>query len=362
MAFPYAFEDARVIWGCRAFALDASGSLAGLADCSHRNYPPLFSVLLWTSVRDPLFQGRLLAWLSLALFALFFRSRLSAISPRDAAPALLFLVSTVHVWQGAAMLYADVPLMIFLSAGTLLALGRPGADPPSPASRVAGALCLSAAVLVRPDGLYYLAVVWLALAAARLLWRERLPVIAFAAPALAAAAWALRPAFLRPPSAVAGAYAGSFLGNATGEWRSVASTAGEAVWKVTEVFLLSWQGQWLSHKGLGVAIYLLAGITVVLARRGFLSRTGGPELSRDTRFFGLVTGGALLAVVICYLAVPYVSDPVGAVQPFDGDYLACYRNFVRVGLGRMTVHLYPLACLYAVGAMADLERTRGAAG
>jgi hypothetical protein len=361
MTFPYAFEDARAIWGCRAFALDSTGTLAGLASCSHRNYPPLLSVLLWMTVRDPLFQGRLLVWLSLVLFVLFFRSRLRAVAPDYAAPALLFFVSTVHVWEGTATIYADAPLMIFLSAGTLLVLGRPGlGDGPPVMERVAGSLCLAAAVLIRPDGFYYLAVVAAAVVVARVLWRERFPWAVFLLPIAAATAWDFRPAALSPPSRIAAAYSGSFLGNATGEWRGVAETAGAAFWKVMIVLLHAWQGQWLSHKGLGFAIYLLVGVTIVAARRGVFS--GGADiLFPETRLAGLVTLGGLLAVVVCFAAVPFVSDPVGAVQPFAGDYLACYRNFVRVGLGRMTVHLYPVACLFVVGLLTALGRTSDAA-
>ncbi len=356
MTYPYAFEDARVIWGCRAFALDSSGSLASLGECSHRNYPPLFSILLWISARDPLFQGRVLAWLSLTFFAFFLRDRLRRTLPGAAAPALLFFVSTVHVWQGASIAYANVPLMVFLSTGMLLALGIPaeGGAGPSKESQAGGALCLAAAVLLRPDGVYYVVVIAVAVLAARLLWRERWPLLAFAAPAVASLSWALRPDALRPASAIPGAFAGSFLGAVTGEWRSVAPSAVEAAARTLEVFLHAWQGQWLSHKGLGLAIYLLAGVTAVAARRGlFKGRSAG--LGPETRLTGLVTLGGLLAVVVCFAAVPFVSDPVGAVQPFDGDYLACYRNFVRVGLGRMTVHLYPVACLFAMGLLSAMD-------
>ena len=360
--FPYAFEDARVIWGCRAFALDAAGSLAALGECSHRNYPPLFSILLWITARDPLFQGRILAWLSLAFFAFFLRARFRRVLPEAAAPALLFVVSTVHVWQGASIAYANVPLMIFLSTGMLLALGIPGEGVagPSGASQAGGAACLAASVLLRPDGVYYVVVIAAAVLAARLLWRDRRPLVAFAAPAAASLSWALRPDALRPPSAIPGAFAGSFLGAATGAWKGVAPTAVEAAGRTIEVFLHAWQGQWLSHKGLGLAIYLLAGTAIVAARRGVFSRRAA-GLAPDTRLTGLVTLGGLLAVVACFAAVPFVSDPVGAVQPFDGDYLACYRNFVRVGLGRMTIHLYPVAALFVVGLLAAPERSGDAA-
>jgi hypothetical protein len=358
MAFPYAFEDSRVIWGCRAFALDSGGSLAALGECSHRNYPPLLSILLWATVRDPLFQGRILAWLSLAFFALFLRARFRRVLPAAAAPAFLFFVSTVHVWQGASILYANVPLMVFLSAGMLLSLGIPGAGGrPSAAGQVAGALCLAAAVLVRPDGLYYVVVIAIAVLVARFLWQDRWPLLPFVAPVLASFSWAFRSAAFRPVSAIPGAFAGSFLGGDNGEWRSVAPTTLQALGKTMAVFLHAWQGQWLSHKGLGLAIYVLLGVTVVAASRGVFARRAA-GLSPGTRITGLVTLGGLLAVVICFAVMPFVGDPVGAVQPFDGDYLACYRNFVRVGLGRMTVHLYPIGCLFVLGLLSAIAAGR----
>ena len=118
-------------------------------------YPPLDSILLWFGIGDPLFEGRLLPWLLLVLFAVFFRARLARTAPGLAPAGLLFLVATVHVWQGVATYYADVPLMVFAAAGSFLVLGFPAATGAAPSrfDRVAGALCLAAAVLVRPDGL-----------------------------------------------------------------------------------------------------------------------------------------------------------------------------------------------------------------
>ncbi len=72
----------------------------------------------------------------------------------------------------------------------------------------------------------------------------------------------------------------------------------------------------------------------------------------DARVFGAIAASSLLAVAFCYAVIPFTSDVQAAVQPFPGDWAACYRNFVRVGAGRMTVHLYPFLVLYVLAAAA----------
>jgi len=76
---------------------------AAVAGGSQPGYPPLFPILLWLGIRDPLFEGRLLPVVVAALFALFLRSRLARASPAGAPAATLFFVCTVHVWRGTAM-------------------------------------------------------------------------------------------------------------------------------------------------------------------------------------------------------------------------------------------------------------------
>jgi hypothetical protein len=128
----------------------------------------------------------------------------------------------------------------------------------------------------------------------------------------------------------------------------VGATAGEAIRKVLVVFLYGWQGQWLSHKGFGVLFYLLAGLALWRWHRRAVAPASG-----DTRFLGLVSLGSLLAVIICYLAIPFFGDPRVACVPDEPSYLSCYLSFIRVGLGRMTVHLYPILVLWGVSAVRD---------
>ncbi len=155
--FPYVHFDAVRIWACRASGFAAQGFFGALTPCLHPEYPPLLSILLGLGAADPLFEGRLLATLPLVFFALFVRDRFARVFPGAAPLALAFLLSVTHVWQGTAMYYANAPLMAFLSAGLLLVLGLPGAGPsaagPTRGELVGGTLCLSAAVLVRPDGI-----------------------------------------------------------------------------------------------------------------------------------------------------------------------------------------------------------------
>ncbi|MFI5119687.1 MAG: hypothetical protein ACHQM4_04700 [Thermoanaerobaculia bacterium] len=352
-AFPYIHFDARVIWAWRAYAMRSDGFVAAVTGVTQPGYPPLFSILLWLGVGDPLFEGRLLPWLCLILFAVFLRARLARISAVGAAPALLFLLATVHVWQGAAMYYADVPLMVFLSTGSLLVLGIPrGEDARSPtaAELASGTLCLMAAVLLRPDGIYYLAVVAGIAAWARFSGGRDFALWPFAVAVAVFATWVLRPAALRVPG-------GGFLFEGARRWLTAGPTPASAFFKTIGIFLFSLQGQWLSHKGLGVALYGAA--LVALWRVRGRSEIGVPPGAGDTRVFGAVTFASLLAVAFCYAVIPFTSDVQAAVQPFPGDWAACYTNFVRVGLGRMTIHLYPFLVLYVLAAAAKPEAGGG---
>ena len=367
--FPYIHYDTKYIWACRAFALDQTPSLGALARCVHSYaptvgpaYPPVWSILLWLGIEDPVFQGRLLAWILLPLFALFFRARMARIDPSLAPPALLFLLVTVHVWNGAATYYADVPLMIFLVTGSLLVLGLPrrgaettrscdpsenalgcmgrGAETTRSCDRVAGTLCLCAAVLTRPDGIHYLAVVAVAAAWFGLRRKAPFPAGPFLAATAAAASWML----LRPASLHVAAQS-----PAPNElWRSAGATAGQAAWNLLLVFLYGSQGQWLSHRGYGVLFYLLAGLAVWRWRRAAPS-------GYDTRFFGLVSLGFLAAVLLCFAAMPFLNDMhvPGACRP-GTNYLVSYMYCIRTGLGRMTVHLYPFLILWGVSAVQDV--------
>jgi len=120
-------------------------------------------------------------------------------------------------------------------------------------------------------------------------------------------------------------------------------------------FLYSWQGQWLSHKGLGATIWALA--AVALAAR-FLPAPGGP--SSERALTGRITLMSLGAVVLCFLALPFVGDPVQGAQPHSTtDFRACYRNVLNVGFGRMAIHLLPFHVLWALAVLRDGEAPDG---
>ncbi len=348
--FPYVAFDAKLVWAWRAYAMRNEGFVHAVTAGLRPGYPPLDSILLWFGIGDPLFEGRLLPWLLLVLFAVFFRARLARTAPGLAPAGLLFLVATVHVWQGVAVYYADVPLMVFAAAGSFLVLGFPAGSGAAPSrfDRVAGALCLAAAVLVRPDGFVCVGVVVFAA-----LWCARARLRSAAAPLLFAAAawatWVLRPASLR-----AGAEAYRFVGGAN--WREAAATPAEAVARVLGIFLFSLQGQWLSHKGVGTAVYL----AVLVAAHRFRSREtrhDGPA-EEETRLAGAVTFLSLGAVAGIYAVFPFVADMHASVGPDTfRTWAAAYRNFANVGMGRMTVHLLPFFVLYAVSALATAPAT-----
>ena len=349
--FPYVAFDAKLIWAWRAYAMRDDGFAVAVTRVLRPEYPPLDSILLWLGIGDPLFEGRLIMWLLLVLFALFFRARLARIAPRLAPAGLLFLLATVHVWQGIATFYADVPLMVFVVAGSLLVLGLPtgsGAGP-SRLDRAAGALCLAAAVLVRPDGAATLAVVGLAV-----LWRARpagrtawLPAVA----ALAAwGSWVLRPASLRPA-----ADGFRFFAN-SGGWREAGEAPGAAIAETAGTYLNALQGQWLAHYGLGAAVWL---IIFVAAQRALARKTAGANPWEDeTRLYGAASFLSLAAVALIYAVLPFTTDVRAAVAPdVYPTWLLAFRNFARVGMGRMAVHMFPFWILYAVcaGAAAALE-------
>ncbi len=345
--FPFIHFDAVTIWGCRSLGFAEKGFFGALAACIHPEYPPLFSALLGFGAADPLLQGRLLAWLLVVFFALFVRERFERALPGAGPLALAFLLCTVHVWQGAAMYYSNVALMAFLSAGLLLVLGLPlSEEAPSGATTgdlVAGTLCLSAALLVRPDGVYYLAAAVAALLLARRRGGPRVPLLPLVSALAIWASWSLRPPLLKGPG---------LLSQPSDGWRSLAPEPLAAAAAVLKEFALDWQGQWLSHKGLGAAIYALVAAAVVDLLLRSRERATQERASAEKRLYGLVTLAALAAVVFCFGIFPFVTDPVAAVQPFETtDYAACYRNFLRVGFGRMTIHLIPFFVLYVLAVL-----------
>lgn len=350
--FPYNVPGARIdalyIWACRAFALQKTPSFAAFAGCAQPfprypgiagpGYPPAWSILLWLGVGDPIFEGRLMGVVLLALFAIFFRARLSRLNAALAPAALLFTLATVRVWEGIANCCADVPLMVFLTTGSLLVLGFPKTPSRNQATAkelAAGTLCLGAGVLTRPDGLYYMAVI-----AAAALWnrwrlKEPSPLWPFIAAAAGAAAWKL---WSPPILHVAPHYLSPNV-----LWRAAGANPWQAAAKLFWVFFYGLQGQWLSHRGFGVAFYILGGLAL------WRWRCGIPD-DANARFFGLASSAFLVAVALCFLLMPYVGNPTVSAEP-QMSYAEGYLLFIRTGLGRVTSHLYPLLVLWGVSVM-----------
>ncbi len=153
----------------------------------------------------------------------------------------------------------------------------------------------------------------------------------------------LRPAFLKAPG---------LLSQPADGWRILAPEPLAAAGVVLSEFFSSWQGQWLAHKGLGATLYALVAAALADLWLGFREGTSDRGLEAEKRLYGLVTLAGLAAVVACFAAFPFISDPVAAVQPFEQtDWRLCYRNFIRVGLGRMTIHLLPFFVLYVLAVL-----------
>jgi hypothetical protein len=341
--FPYVHFDATAIWGCRALALSGTGSLGSLAQCSHGAYPPLFSLLLALGGGDPVLQGRLVAWLLAAFAAFFLRGAFARLSPRHAAPATLFVVSTGWFWVTSAMYYANAPLMAFLAAGVVLVLGaapRGAGEARAPlASTLAGALLLAAAVLVRPDGWIYTGAVAAAAALLALRGTCRPDFFPLAGAAAAWAAWALRPQFVR--------FANTFTEHAS-TWRTAGATELEAGRRILGVSLHVLQGLWLAHWGLGLTIWVLAFAGVVAVRRRRVASTA-------TLAWGLTAATGLGTVLALYAVLPFAVDivaGVGLVPP--RGFLESWENFARVGIGRMVVHLLPAGAFFVLAVVEDV--------
>ena len=342
--FPYVHFDARAIWGCRALAVAGSGSLASLGECSHGSYPPLFSLLLALGGKDPVLGGRLVAWLLAVFSALFLRGAFARLSPRHAAAATLFVVSTGWVWVSSAMYYANVPLMAFLAGGAVLVLGevpraRGDAAPGLPA-RLAGALLLAAAVLVRPDGWIYAGALGSAAAFLALGGRARPDFLPFAGAALGWCTWALRPDLLR--------FTNTFTEHAS-TWRTAGATGTEAVRRIVAVSLHVLQGLWLAHWGLGLTIWVILFAAVAALRRG-RAASGATVAWGVTAFAGLAT------VLALYAVLPFTVDVVAGVglDP-PKDFLGSWENFARVGVGRMVVHLLPAGAFFVLAVVEDAD-------
>lgn len=340
--FPYVHFDAKAIWGCRALAVAASGSLGSLGDCSHGGYPPLLSLLLALGGNDPVLEGRLVAWL-LAVFAtLFLRGAFARLSPRHAAAATLFVVSTGWVWVSAAMYYANVPLMAFLAAGAVRILGEvprtEGAGTAGLLPRLGGALLLAAAVLVRPDGWIYAGAVAAAALLLALRGKARPDFVPFAGAALGWLSWVLRPDGLR--------FTNTFTDHAS-TWRTAGETGLEAVRRIVAVSLHVLQGLWLAHWGLGLAIWVLLFAAVVVLRRDRAASTA-------TVAWGVTAFAGLGTVLALYAVLPFTVDVVAGVglDPPRG-FLESWENFARVGIGRMVVHLLPAGAFFVLAAVED---------
>ena len=121
------------------------------------------------------------------------------------------------------------------------------------------------------------------------------------------------------------------------------------------MFLYSLQGQWLSHNGVGTAVYLAA---LVAAWRTFSrDARGGGAADEETRLAGAVTFLSLGAVAGLYAVLPFVTNMRASVAPDTAPgWAAACRTFMNVGIGRMTVHLLPFFVLYALSALAASSR------
>ena len=262
--FPFVHSDARAIWGCRALAVAG----LGVARRDHRLLSPLLPAALLAPAgvrrsRPRSSPGVSRRRLLLAGHALYLRGAFARLAPgsRPAPRSRSSLPGTSGC--RARCTTRTSPLMAFLATAALVTLGvpvrGPGAGALRPGEQAAAALLFAAAVLVRPDGVVYLAVI--ALRGGRPLRAEarpgrlasRLPPPS--SPGCSGCCGPLpcvRPGRSSTSPRRGGRRAARRPGRRSGSSRPTSTGA---------------QGQWFSHYGLGLTIWGLAAIGLALWRR-----------------------------------------------------------------------------------------------
>ena len=229
----------------------------------------------------------------------------------------------------------DVPLL----AAVFAVFAGPGLALVAGSARAARA-AIAGAPLRRDPWLVPVVSSWVYLIAAFVLQaRTGSPVLAERAlVALGWAAWALRSDALR--------FAGTFHEQSS-TWRTAGATGPEAVERILRVSLKILQQLWLAHWGLGATIWVLLGAALAVALRGRAP-------SRAVAAWGLVTLAGLGTVLALFAVLPFTVDVVAGVQPFRSrEFLLCWDNFARVGLGRMVVHLLPAGAFFVLAVVED---------
>lgn len=319
---PYSHSDVKEFYAPRAFLIEKLESSEAISQSPVSSYPPLYSILLWMGMGDSLFQGRILPFLWFLSFVCIFAYYLKQYGIERRSWILLYFLATAQVWMGMVTYYANVPLMILLCSAAFLMF-----EIINEKSNINHfkeyriwliMLFLSAASIIRPDGLYYAII----LIAGFFLYssREKRKILIWISifPLIVGLSWYLRPDFLRGGELVLKKVDPEILT----KWGAGLH------WKTVVNFLYAWQGLYLSHYGFGAFFYAF-----IVAY--FLERKNKTYFNKTFRNYRILSVVFLCSVAVCYLGVGLFLNPT-----LD------YYIWVRVSLGRATVHLYPIMLMY----------------
>ena len=338
--FRYHWTDTKDIWACRTVAFDATGGLAGIFDCLDPGRPPLQSILLWLGHTNGMLEGRLLPFLMVGAFGLILYRVLRTLAPTLAPWGVLWFFMTVRVYQGAITSYADVPVMLAIAVGVLLAVRDDLVA--SRGLAVAGALIAgAAATLIKRDGGVLIVV------AAVVTWwfaphrRDPRVYAAVIGVILGFVMWSVRPASLATPSVFdiqIGAAEAPALPLVPVSWQEGVpdfrpDTASATLQTYVTMFY-GMQGQMISHYGFGmfVPLWIILGVWLWRQRE---------SLSPEGRLYSWIALAGWLAIIGMYVV------HVSTGHAYRGS-----LRVIRTAFGRHLVHMYVFALLSAV-AMAE---------
>jgi hypothetical protein len=333
--FRYHWVDTKDIWACRTVAFDATGSLTGIFDCLDPARPPLQSILLWLGHTNGIMEGRLLPFLLVGAFGIVLYRVLRGIAPTLAPWGALWFFMTVRVYQGAINSYADVPVMLAIGLGILLAVKEDLV--PSRWQAVAFAVVAgAAATLIKRDG------GGLVIVATGVIWwfaaRRRDPRLyaAMVGAIIGFGIWSARPAHLSSPAVFdvqIGAADSPGLPLIPVRQEGVPPITPDTAGATLQTYLTMFygmQGQMLSHYGFGMFVPCWIILAVWLWRRH-------ESLSPEGRLYTWLAVFGWLAIVGIYVL------HVSTGHAYRGT-----LRVIRTAFGRHLVHMFVFALLSAV--------------
>jgi hypothetical protein len=276
-------------------------------------------MLLWMGMMDPLFEGRLLPFMAFIAFLFILYPKFPQMPLLGRRKLLLIFGLTTQVWLGMASYYSNVPLMVFACAGGFALMPPPDAKGAKPRIWwLLAAVLFSVSVLLRPDGLAMVTVLVVCFVFHDFRNRFLPGALSIVLPLAFAFTWWFRPEDIKGIS--------TFIHTISGD-QLKAWGAGPS-WRTVLNFLYAAQGLYLAHYGFGLFFYAFATV-------GIWSIGNWRVLPSELRLCGLISLGFFVFAAACYLGIGVFLNP-------SMDYV----YWIRVSLGRLTVHLYPFMLLF----------------